>query len=143
MARFWFGMGCLMVGLAVAAGAFGAHVLKQRLSADLLVVFETGARYQMIHGLGLVALALAMDRWGGVSLAVGRWALVGRHPSFFRQSLRAEPHRSSRPGGRHPFGRPVFPAGLGIAGLGGLEKGGLIPQQGPGCGVVTGQEQSS
>ena len=23
---FWFGMGCLLAGLAVAAGAFGAHV---------------------------------------------------------------------------------------------------------------------
>ncbi len=71
MARFWFGMGCLMVGLAVAAGAFGAHGLKQRLSADLLAVFETGVRYQILHGLGLVALALAMDRWGG---AVFQWA---------------------------------------------------------------------
>ena len=70
MPRFWFGMGCLMVGLAVAAGAFGAHVLKQRLSADLLEIFEIGARYQVYHGLGLVALALAMDRWGG---AVFQW----------------------------------------------------------------------
>ena len=71
MARFWFGMGCLAVGLAVAAGAFGAHALKQRLSAELLAVFDTGVRYQMLHGLGLAALALAMDRWGG---AVFQWA---------------------------------------------------------------------
>ena len=69
MARFWFGMGCLLAGLAVAAGAFGAHVLKQRLSADLLAAFETGARYQMFHALALVVLALAMDRWGGVTFS--------------------------------------------------------------------------
>ena len=75
MARFWFGMGCLLAGLAVAAGAFGAHVLKQRLSADLLAAFETGVRYQMFHALALVVLALAMDRWGGVTLqwAGGLW----------------------------------------------------------------------
>ena len=75
MARFWFGMGCLLAGLAVAAGAFGAHVLKQRLSADLLAAFETGVRYQMFHALALVVLALAMDRWGGVTFqwAGGLW----------------------------------------------------------------------
>ena len=75
MARFWFGMGCLLAGLAVAVGAFGAHVLKQRLSADLLAAFETGVRYQMFHALALVVLALAMDRWGGVTLqwAGGLW----------------------------------------------------------------------
>jgi uncharacterized membrane protein YgdD (TMEM256/DUF423 family) len=68
-------MGCLLAGLAVAVGAFGAHVLKQRLSADLLAAFETGVRYQMFHALALVVLALAMDRWGGVTLqwAGGLW----------------------------------------------------------------------
>lgn len=78
MARFWFGMGCLMVGLSVAADAFGAHVLKQHLSTHLLAVFETGARYQMIHGLALVVLALAMNRWSGFGLrwAAGLW-LIG------------------------------------------------------------------
>ena len=122
MARFWFGMGCLMVGLAVAAGAFGAHVLKQRLTADLLAIFETGVRYQIVHGLGLVALALAMDRWGG---AVFQWSgglwLAGI-VLFFRKSLRAEPHRNSRPGGHNPFGGALFPGGMGLAGLGGLEE---------------------
>lgn len=73
MTRFWFGMGCLVVGLAVAAGAFGAHALKQRLSAELLAVFDTGVRYQMLHGLGLAALALAMDRWSGVVFQWTGW----------------------------------------------------------------------
>ncbi|MEE8191681.1 MAG: DUF423 domain-containing protein [Gemmatimonadales bacterium] len=35
--------------VAVAAGAFGAHALKARLSPELLTVFETGARYQMYY----------------------------------------------------------------------------------------------
>jgi len=37
MFKFWFGLGCFMAGLGVAAGAFGAHALKQRLAPDLLV----------------------------------------------------------------------------------------------------------
>ena len=63
MGKFWFGTGCLMAGLGVSAGAFGTHALKQHFSADLLVIFETGVRYQMYHALGLIAVGLAMDRW--------------------------------------------------------------------------------
>ena len=43
--------------LAVALGAFAAHGLKGRIEPDLLVVFETGVRYQAWHSLALVALA--------------------------------------------------------------------------------------
>ncbi len=44
--------------VSVAAGAFGAHALKERLAPDLLAVFETGARYQMYHALALVLIGL-------------------------------------------------------------------------------------
>jgi len=63
MMKVWWVAGALMAGLAVAAGAFGAHALKARLSPDLLQVFETGVRYQMYHALGLLAVAVACDRW--------------------------------------------------------------------------------
>lgn len=43
--------------LAVAAGAFGAHGLKQKLTPEMLDVFEVGARYQMYHALALLAVA--------------------------------------------------------------------------------------
>lgn len=43
---------------AVILGAFGAHFLKEHLDADQLVSFETGVRYQMIHALVLVMIAL-------------------------------------------------------------------------------------
>ncbi|MGI8747692.1 MAG: DUF423 domain-containing protein, partial [Deinococcus sp.] len=49
--------GTLLSGTGVALGAFGAHALKARLSPELLEVFETGVRYQMDHGLGLLALS--------------------------------------------------------------------------------------
>jgi uncharacterized membrane protein YgdD (TMEM256/DUF423 family) len=43
-------------------GAFGAHALKEILTEEQLVSFETGVRYQMIHGLGLLILGLNADR---------------------------------------------------------------------------------
>lgn len=55
---------------AVAAGAFGAHGLKGRFSAEMLAVFETGARYQMYHTLALLAVAWLCERAAGVG-AVG------------------------------------------------------------------------
>ncbi|MEZ4585017.1 MAG: DUF423 domain-containing protein [Gemmatimonadales bacterium] len=53
-------IGIVAAGLAVALGAFGAHALKARLSAADLAIFETGVRYQMYHGLALLAVALLM-----------------------------------------------------------------------------------
>lgn len=50
-------VGIFFAFLAVAAGAFGAHYLRTRMSADALVVFETAVRYQMYHALALIALA--------------------------------------------------------------------------------------
>jgi uncharacterized membrane protein YgdD (TMEM256/DUF423 family) len=49
---------CLNGFLAVAAGAFGAHALKERLSADMLGVFQTGAHYHLAHALAIAFAAL-------------------------------------------------------------------------------------
>jgi uncharacterized membrane protein YgdD (TMEM256/DUF423 family) len=69
--RLFVTLGAGSAFLAVAAGAFGAHALRTRLSADLLQVFETAARYQMYHALGLVAAAWVVGRWPG---ALPQWA---------------------------------------------------------------------
>ena len=53
-----FAIGSVLCGLAVTLGAFGAHALKVRLAPDSLAAFEVGVRYQMYHGLALLALAL-------------------------------------------------------------------------------------
>jgi uncharacterized membrane protein YgdD (TMEM256/DUF423 family) len=51
----WSGTGAVIAGLAVLAGAFGAHALGARLGTDSLAIWETAARYQMYHGLALLA----------------------------------------------------------------------------------------
>jgi len=68
----------VLAGLAVAAGAFGAHGLRERLAPDMLAVFETGARYQMYHALALLGVAWAAGRWpGGLTTAAGWCFLAG------------------------------------------------------------------
>lgn len=71
MDRLFFALGALFGATGVAAGAFGAHALKSRLAPDLLAVFETAARYQMLHALALLAAAWAVSRWPGRR---ARWA---------------------------------------------------------------------
>lgn len=74
----WFAVGAIVGGLGVVFGAFGAHALKARISQDLLVVFETGVRYQMYHALALLAVAYAAERWpGGWANATGWLFLIG------------------------------------------------------------------
>ncbi len=50
--------GSLFAALAVIFGAFAAHAIKSRVSADALAVFETGVRYQMYHSLALLFTAI-------------------------------------------------------------------------------------
>lgn len=51
-------IGALMGFVSVAAGAFGAHALKQKLDPEMLSIFEVGARYQMYHALAICLVAL-------------------------------------------------------------------------------------
>lgn len=58
----WTGIGCLMAGLGVAFGAFGAHALRAKLDAEDMAIFEIGVRYQMYHALALIACGLVAVR---------------------------------------------------------------------------------
>lgn len=62
--------------LGVAAGAFGAHVMKERVVPELLAAWETGARYGLYHAIALLVLALAMNRWPGSLWAASAWLFV-------------------------------------------------------------------
>jgi uncharacterized membrane protein YgdD (TMEM256/DUF423 family) len=65
MERVFFRLGAASAVVAVAAGAFGAHALRGQLGSHYLTIFETAARYQMYHALGLLAVAWAVARWPG------------------------------------------------------------------------------
>ena len=74
--RTFFRIGALSAGIAVAAGAFGAHGLRDRLAPELLQVFEAAARYQMYHALGLLAVAWAASRSGAAGTRRAGWLFV-------------------------------------------------------------------
>ena len=46
--------------LAVVFGAFGAHLLKKKLTSEQLQSFETGVKYQMYHGIVLLTLGFQL-----------------------------------------------------------------------------------
>ena len=77
MGQFFLAASAISGFLAVALGAFGAHALKQRLSADMLAVYETAVQYHFYHTLALLAVAVLMVngvqglKLGGVLFLVG------------------------------------------------------------------------
>jgi len=97
--------------LFFAAGAFGAHALRARLAPDLLVIFETGARYEMYHALALVAVAWAAQRWPGPATSAAGWLFVAG-TLLFSGSLYALALSGVRAiGAVTPFGGVAFLAG--------------------------------
>ena len=76
MDRIFFSLGAVLGALGVAAGAFGAHALKGRLTPEMLAVFETGVRYQLVHALGLLAVGWAAGRWTSGAVRAAGWLFV-------------------------------------------------------------------
>ncbi len=76
MERVFFVLGALSAFIGVAAGAFAAHGLKSRISAEMLSVFEIGVRYQMYHAFALIAAAWAQARWPSAIVTAGGWFFV-------------------------------------------------------------------
>jgi uncharacterized membrane protein YgdD (TMEM256/DUF423 family) len=56
MSNLLIGLGALSAFISVAAGAFGAHALKQTLDADMLAVYRTAVEYQFFHSIGLMVV---------------------------------------------------------------------------------------
>src|SRR5260221_11816628 len=63
MDRVFLSVGAVSAFVAVATGAFGAHALRDRLSADLLGTWQTAAAYQMYHALALLAVGIVLARF--------------------------------------------------------------------------------
>ncbi|MCG3777549.1 MAG: hypothetical protein JW388_0242 [Nitrospira sp.] len=66
-------LGTVFAGVAVAAGAFGAHALSKILDEHRLQVFDTATRYQMYHAVGLCIVAWAIDRYPSQRLEQTGW----------------------------------------------------------------------
>ena len=68
----------LLMALAVAIGAFGAHGLKSHLSEEMMQIYKTGVEYHFYHALGLLlvgVLSLSIPsgwlNWSAILLTAG------------------------------------------------------------------------
>ncbi len=68
--------GAVNAFFAVAAGAFGAHGLRDRIDERHLAIFETGARYQMFHALGLFVVAWLASRGDVRAANLAGWLML-------------------------------------------------------------------
>lgn len=78
MTRTFLTLGAINALLAVALGAFGAHVLEDILTAQDMETYGTATHYHLTHALGLLAVALAGDKLAGrTGLWAGRFLMAG------------------------------------------------------------------
>ncbi len=76
MQRTFYTTASLLAMTAVILGAFGAHALKERLTPELLQVFETGVRYQFYHSIalfiaGYFSVTIKSAKWAGILFMAG------------------------------------------------------------------------
>ena len=76
MAGVWFTVAGASAFLAVAAGAFGAHALRGALPADLANVYETAARYHLMHALAMLCVGVIELRRPHTLLTVSNWCFL-------------------------------------------------------------------
>ena len=77
MPRNFLMLGAINAFLCVAFGAFGAHGLKQTISADMLTVYQTGVQYHFYHALGLILVGLILLHFPkSRSIALSGWLML-------------------------------------------------------------------
>ena len=109
----------LLMALAVALGAFGAHALKVRVAPDMLAIWQTGVTYHVWHALALLALGLLMlSVPGSAALRYAAWLFVAGIV-FFAGSLYLLALGAPRwVGVITPFGGVAFIAGWVVVAVG-------------------------
>ena len=70
-ARLFAACGAVAAMLAVILGAFGAHGLRAKLSAEMMTIFQTGVQYHFYHALGLIVVGIVAAFLPASSLVKG------------------------------------------------------------------------
>jgi uncharacterized membrane protein YgdD (TMEM256/DUF423 family) len=68
----WSGVAAILLGLAVAVGAFGAHGLKGRIDAYSMGIYERAVFYHFVHALGLLVVSI-LPKTGVITRPAGSW----------------------------------------------------------------------
>jgi uncharacterized membrane protein YgdD (TMEM256/DUF423 family) len=111
-ARGALALASVLMLVAGAAGAFGAHALKSRLPADMLATWQTGVQYHAWHALALALVGVLVQQLPArPGLALAGWCFVAG-VVLFSGSLYALALTGVRGlGAITPFGGVAFLAG--------------------------------
>ncbi|MEF3302262.1 DUF423 domain-containing protein [Paenibacillus sp. GYB003] len=124
MLRTYASWGAVLMLLAVALGAFGAHGLKTKIDADLLAAYETGVHYHIAHALGLILIGLVADKLGESKLVRLSAAFIVAGIVLFSGSLYVMAVTDIRMLGIvTPFGGVSFLAGWALLAAGVRKRG--------------------
>jgi uncharacterized membrane protein YgdD (TMEM256/DUF423 family) len=72
-------IGSFLMALAVAFGAFGAHIVQEMLTPDRFAVYQTAVQYHFYHALGLLIAGILSLwiresnwlKWSGIMMLSG------------------------------------------------------------------------
>jgi uncharacterized membrane protein YgdD (TMEM256/DUF423 family) len=68
--------GAILMAIAIALGAFGAHGLKNILEDRMLDVYNTGVQYQVYHSIGLIILGIMSMFIKNIYLKIARITMI-------------------------------------------------------------------
>ncbi|MFW9872812.1 MAG: DUF423 domain-containing protein [Candidatus Thorarchaeota archaeon] len=75
--KFWLIVGAIGAGLAVSAGAYGAHMLDGRVLDSIYKTFKKAVRYQMYHSLALLIVGILSSQSPKRALDIAGWFFLG------------------------------------------------------------------
>jgi uncharacterized membrane protein YgdD (TMEM256/DUF423 family) len=75
--NFWLMIGAIGAGLAVSAGAYGAHMLDGIVLDSIYKTFKKAVRYQMYHSLALLIVGILSSQNPKRSLNIAGWFFLG------------------------------------------------------------------
>lgn len=76
LGKQWVMIGALSAFFAVALGAFGAHGLRDKLTAESMSIYQTAVHYHFIHALALVALGIWSAQNPSLDTQLSGWAFT-------------------------------------------------------------------
>ena len=99
--RFYLGIFLFVLALAVVLGAFGAHILEDKISPKYAEIYKTASFYHFIHAIGaIISILIIRDLspaqigiiaklfLGGIILFSGSLYILSIHEIFNAPGLR-------------------------------------------------------
>jgi uncharacterized membrane protein YgdD (TMEM256/DUF423 family) len=118
MAQTLIVIGAVLGFIAVAAGAFGAHALRNRLGQARAANWKTGADYELWHAIATIGTGLAATHWDNGFLSAAGWCFVAGTVVFSGSLYVLAWTDEPRWGAVTPIGGVLFLAGWALLSVG-------------------------